>query len=82
MRSPSACWPRCRKERVIKAGNAAARGARAILLSASRRRTLEREVQDIAHIELETTPDFFDLFVDGCQFKPMPSRFSQEGTAV
>ena len=70
------------EERVVKAGNAAARGARAILLSASRRQALEREVQDIAHIELETTPDFFDLFVDGCQFKPMPSRFSQEGIAV
>ena len=63
------------EERVIKAGNAAARGARAILLSASRRRALEREVQAIEHIELETTPDFFDLFVDGCQFKPMPSHF-------
>ena len=60
------------EERVIKAGNAAARGARAILLSGTRRRALEREVQAIEHIELETTPDFFDLFVDGCQFKPMP----------
>ena len=68
--------------RVVKAGNAAARGARAILLSATRRRALEREVQAIEHIELETTPDFFDLFVDGCQFKPMPSRFLTEGTAA
>ena len=70
------------EERVVKAGNAAARGARAILLSATRRRALEREVQSIEHIELETTPDFFDLFVDGCQFKPMPSRFVTEGTAA
>ena len=70
------------EERVVKAGNAAVRGARAILLSAARRRTLERQVQEIEHIELETTPDFFDLFVDGCQFKPMPSRLSPEGTAA
>ena len=70
------------EERVIKAGNAAARGARAILLSGTRRRALEREVQAIEHIELETTPDFFDLFVDGCQFKPMPSRFGPAGTAA
>ena len=68
--------------RVIKAGNAAARGARAILLSATRRRALEREVQAIEHIELETTPDFFDLFVDGCQFKPMPTHLVPEGTAA
>ena len=68
--------------RVIKAGNAAAQGARAILLSATRRRALEREVQAIEHIELETTPDFFDLFVDGCQFKPMPSHFGPAGTAA
>ena len=70
------------EERVIRAGNAAARGARAILLSATRRRALEREVQDIEHIELETTSDFFDLFVDGCQFKPMPHRLAPEGNAA
>ena len=70
------------EERVVKAGNAAAQGARAILLSATRRRTLEREVQAIEHIELETTPDFFDLFVDGCQFKPMPSHFGSAETAA
>ena len=70
------------EERVIKAGNAAARGARAILLSATRRRALEREVQAVEHIELETTPDFFDLFVDGCQFMPMPSHLVPEGTAA
>ena len=68
--------------RIVKAGNAAARGARAILLSRTRRRALEREVQAIEHIELETTPDFFDLFVDGCQFKPMPQRFAPEGSAA
>jgi hypothetical protein len=25
----------------------------------------------IEHVELETIPDFFDIFVEGCMFKPM-----------
>lgn len=69
-------------DRVVKAGNVALQGARAVLLSASRRRALEREVQAIEHIELETTLDFFDLFVDGCQFKPMPARLVPAGGAA
>ncbi len=28
-------------------------------------------VRRIEHVELETTPDFFDIFVEGCMFKPM-----------
>jgi hypothetical protein len=28
----------------------------------------------MTHVELETTPDFFELFVEGCQFKPMPKE--------
>ena len=35
---------------------------------------MRSSVLDVEHVELETTPDFFDIFVDGCQFKPMPSR--------
>jgi len=29
-------------------------------------------------IELETTPDFFDIFVEGCMFDPMKMDISQE----
>ena len=61
------------EERIVKVGNAAVQGAREILLSLRKRRALERLVGGIEHIELETTPDFFELFVDGCQFKPMPT---------
>ena len=61
-------------ESIEKVGNAALAGARTVLLSAPTRRRLERRVRDIEHIELETAPDFFELFVDGCQFKPMPER--------
>ena len=60
------------EDRIIKVGNAAAQGAREILLSCSRRKILESLVKDIEHIELETTSDFFDIFVEACQFKPMP----------
>ncbi len=70
------------EERIVKVGNTAIRGAREVLLSVSRRRALERDVQAIEHVELETAPDFFDLFVDGCQFKPMPATLAPEGGAA
>ncbi len=63
--------PPVRPERVIRVGNAALRGAEVLLLSGSRRAALERRVREVRHMELETEPDFFDLFVDGCHFDPM-----------
>ncbi len=60
-----------RPERVSKVGNASIRGARRLLLSRRRRTELETLIRRIEHVELETTPDFFELFVDACQFKPM-----------
>ncbi|MDP6709211.1 MAG: ASKHA domain-containing protein [Alphaproteobacteria bacterium] len=68
-------------DRVVKAGNASIRGAREVLLCRETRREVEAKVAGIEHVELETTQDFFDLFVDGCQFRPMPARLSSE-TAV
>lgn len=62
-------------QRIFKIGNAAAQGARQVLLSRRRRQAIEALVPTIAHVELETTPDFFELFVEGCQFKPMPDTF-------
>ena len=61
------------RQRIAKVGNAAAQGAREVLLSRAARAHIEDLVRKIDHIELETTPDFFELFVEGCQFKPMPS---------
>ena len=66
------------EERIAKIGNAAIQGAREILLSRAMRRALEERVKEIEHVELETTPDFFDLFVDGCQFKSMPAALQLE----
>ena len=35
------------------------------------RRRSEEMARRIEHVELETIPDFFDIFVEGCMFKPM-----------
>lgn len=58
-------------DRIEKVGNAAIQGAREILLSRKKRVEIETLVKGIEHIELETQPNFFDAFVEGCQFKPM-----------
>lgn len=60
------------EDRIVKIGNAAVGGAREVLLSREKRTEIEDFVKNIEHIELETTPDFFEVFVEGCQFKPMP----------
>ena len=62
------------EERVVKVGNAAIDGARALLLDRSKRRHAEERAKRVTHIELETTPDFFEIFVEGCQLKPMPAE--------
>ena len=58
-------------ERIVKVGNAALEGATIMLVSARMRERIERISSTIEHVELETTPDFFDIFVEGCMFKPM-----------
>jgi uncharacterized 2Fe-2S/4Fe-4S cluster protein (DUF4445 family) len=60
-----------RPERVERVGNAALHGAVMLLLSKVRREELGRLVRRIEHVELETEPDFFELFVDGCRFVPI-----------
>ena len=63
------------EDRIVKIGNAAALGAKEMLLSRSKRQSIEKLAQQIEHVELETTPDFFEIFVEACQFKPMPTDF-------
>jgi uncharacterized 2Fe-2S/4Fe-4S cluster protein (DUF4445 family) len=58
-------------ERVERVGNAALRGASMLLLSRRHREALDELIARIEHVELEQEPDFFDLFVDGCQFIPL-----------
>ena len=58
-------------EKIVKVGNAALEGATIMLLSAAMRQTIDEMARRIEHVELEVTPDFFDIFVEGCMFKPM-----------
>ena len=65
------------QDRIFKIGNAAVGGAKAVLLSREKRADIEKFVQNIEHIELETTADFFEIFVEGCQFNPMPADMTK-----
>jgi uncharacterized 2Fe-2S/4Fe-4S cluster protein (DUF4445 family) len=58
------------RERIVQVGNAALEGAAMALLSVGLREALERRVRRIEHVRLETHPQFFDCFVEGCQFAP------------
>jgi len=60
-------------EKVEKVGNASLEGAVIMLLSTVKRVEIEKLTATIEHVELETAPDFFDFFVEGCMFKPMES---------
>jgi uncharacterized 2Fe-2S/4Fe-4S cluster protein (DUF4445 family) len=61
------------EDRIVKIGNASIQGAKEVLLSSRKRQSIENLVKRIEHVELETTGDFFEVFVEGCQFKPMPT---------
>ena len=58
-------------ERIAKVGNASLEGATLMLINSDLRQRMEALAPRIEHIELETTPDFFDIFVEGCMFNPM-----------
>ena len=51
------------EDRIVKIGNASLQGAREMLLSRPKRESIEKLAQQIEHVELETTSDFFEIFV-------------------
>jgi uncharacterized 2Fe-2S/4Fe-4S cluster protein (DUF4445 family) len=59
--------------KIRQVGNAAIEGACIALLSRTKRQELESLVKRVIHCRLETDPNFFDYFVDGCQFKSLSS---------
>ena len=66
-------------EKIVKVGNAALEGATMMLMSGECRARGEEFVKRIEHVELETAPDFFEHFVDGCHFDPIKwSNMGQE----
>ena len=58
-------------DKITKVGNASLKGATIMLISNEMRSKMEYIANQIEHIELETTADFFDIFVEGCKFNPM-----------
>jgi uncharacterized 2Fe-2S/4Fe-4S cluster protein (DUF4445 family) len=71
--------PNLDPSKVVQVGNAAIEGACIALLSVSRRRELEELVRRVEHCRLETHPDFFEFFVEGCHFKPIESTCRVSG---
>ena len=57
--------------RIRQIGNASLEGACLALLSRSRRAGLEALVRRVTHCRLETHPEFFNFFVDGCLYRPI-----------
>ncbi len=65
--------PNIADDKIVQVGNAALEGATIALVSRTRRLELEALVRRVEHCRLETHPNFFDFFVDGCQFRPADS---------
>ena len=63
--------PESAAEKIMQAGNTAIEGATIALLSKQKRLELEQLVKRVQHCRLETHPNFFEFFVEGCQFKPV-----------
>ncbi len=68
-------------EKIRRVGNAAVEGACIALLSKTKRVELEQLVRRVEHCRLETHPDFFDVFVEGCQFAPFQSPETNHSAA-
>ena len=66
--------------KILQVGNAAIEGACLALLSRAKRGELEDMVKRVVHCRLETHPDFFNYFVEGCQFNPVASLHTLQGS--
>jgi len=71
--------PNISDDKIVQVGNAALEGATIALVSRARREELEFLVKKVEHRRLESHPDFFDFFVDGCQFRPAESGTQVRG---
>lgn len=65
--------PNIDDSKILQVGNASIEGACIALLSRTKRMELEGLVKKVTHCRLEADPNFFDYFVDGCQFNPVES---------
>jgi uncharacterized 2Fe-2S/4Fe-4S cluster protein (DUF4445 family) len=63
--------PNIPDSKILQVGNASIEGACIALLSRSKRVELENLVKKVTHCRLEAHPNFFNYFVEGCQFNPV-----------
>ena len=63
--------PNIDDSKILQVGNASIEGACMALLSRTKRTELEDLIKKVTHCRLETNPDFFNYFVEGCQFNPV-----------
>ncbi len=63
--------PNIADEKIVQVGNAAVEGACIALLSRTKRNELEALVKNVTHCRLEAHENFFNFFVEGCQFNPV-----------
>lgn len=74
--------PNIPDEKILQVGNAAIEGACIALLSRGKRAELEELVKRVTHCRLETHPNFFNYFVEGCQFSPVTNSASEGSSAT
>lgn len=70
--------PNITNEKIVQIGNAAIEGACIALLSRAKRNELESLVRKVTHCRLEAHDNFFNFFVEGCQFAPVGSSSAAE----
>jgi uncharacterized 2Fe-2S/4Fe-4S cluster protein (DUF4445 family) len=63
--------PNIANKKIVQVGNAAIEGACIALLSRAKRSELESLVKQVKHCRLEAHENFFNFFVEGCQFNPV-----------
>jgi uncharacterized 2Fe-2S/4Fe-4S cluster protein (DUF4445 family) len=63
--------PNLDESKIVQVGNAAIEGATIALLSQTKRAELEQLVKKVTHCRLEAHENFFNFFVEGCQFHPV-----------
>jgi uncharacterized 2Fe-2S/4Fe-4S cluster protein (DUF4445 family) len=73
--------PNIDDSKIVQVGNASIEGACIALLSRAKRAELENLVKHVTHCRLETHPNFFDYFVEGCQFNPVESSRTMQHSA-
>jgi uncharacterized 2Fe-2S/4Fe-4S cluster protein (DUF4445 family) len=70
--------PNIDDSKILQVGNAAIEGACIALLSRAKRAELENLVRRVTHCRLEAHQNFFNFFVEGCQFNPVEMSSTPE----